>query len=107
MNGQNGGHTANWIMGLAAALLTTMLGGSFLYTWSADQSNVSEKREWRDRHESNHSREVQTYTDNQKRIEEKLDRRYDETQKVLQEILIETLAAKQAAEAAREKKRNP
>ena len=74
-----------------------MLGGSFIYTWSADSANTSEKREWRGQHESKHDRQVDELKYQQKEIAEKIEKRYDDTQRVLQEILIETLAAKKAA----------
>jgi len=96
---EHGTHTTGWIMGLAAVLLTTMLGGSFLYTWSADSSNTEEKHNWRERHERQHEQSIGELKSNQKEIAEKIDRRYDDTQRVLQEILVETLATKRAAES--------
>jgi hypothetical protein len=84
-----------WIMGISAAMITTLLFGSYLYTYFGDSENIREKTEWRRAHEVSHKEEIKTLREGQDKISDKMDAHYEKLQGRLDDVLMQTRQIKQ------------
>ena len=88
------------MLGVTGTIMVLMLAGGYTYTFSADNSQDSEKERWRSEHNrvlnqrfGDVDKQFDTIRQGQEKIEKKVDEKAEKVQMILQDILIEQRAA--------------
>ena len=83
----------NSIKGGLIAVVSTLIGslllGSYLYTWSADKEQATEKKEWRSEHNRVLEKSLQEIKETQKADNQENKTYQQQVRETLQKILLE------------------
>ena len=88
-NNETGTSLIPIFMGAGFALVTTLLLGSFIYTWSETGDQTKEKQQWRDRHEISLDKRFAELKQGQKDLTDLVNKSNDNTKDILWQILEE------------------
>ena len=83
----------NSIKGGLIAVVSTLIGslllGSYLYTWSADKEQTTEKKEWRSEHNRVLEKSLQEIKETQKQTAQETKENQNQVRETLQKIFLE------------------
>jgi membrane-associated HD superfamily phosphohydrolase len=77
------------LFSIIAGIVTTLLFGSYVYTWSESNGQDVEKREWRKEHQQVLDKRFEEIKQGQKEISAQNEKNYDRTQELLQQLVEE------------------
>ena len=83
----------NSIKGGLIAVVSTLIGslllGGYLYTWSADKEQTTEKKEWRSEHNRVLEKSLQEIKETQKQTAQETKENQNQVRETLQKIFLE------------------